>query len=288
VLLEGTGARLLRGPILSVLLGAARELAHDRVVCGTAAAALLGNLTHLVMGTAGRRPAGDAPSLLRLPASPHLVERRGAAAWCGAVMALLPAAAAASKGPKTMALSTPEAALVARQLACLGAQAPLLQLLGVLGDGRDMPLFAGLCLHLLQDLPAAETLVERGAATAPPAAAAADPQQAADTGSGASAALNALAFAPQVLPALWRWLSLDLGLPLEAPLAARLGLDVEAVAGGCRRLAGQHTLVLGVFCRCGVLVGGVAVVLLSDPWSAGKLPKGSVKSCELTQTAWAP
>jgi hypothetical protein len=230
VLPEPVAHRLLGRDTLAAILQASSQLGREGAVRGGAAAALLGNISQLLLGTPSRPPASDAASLLQLPPSPHLADRTVAAAFAAVVIQLLPAAAAGAP------LTAAQAGVVCAQLGLLTAQGPVLQLLAVLSDA-DMPLFAGLCLHLLQDLPDASALAsgsKRGA----------DQQ----TGGGA-AALNTLAFAPRVLPALWRWLSVNLGVPLEAPAAARLGLDVDSVAGGCGKLSLDHALVLGVFCR---------------------------------------
>ncbi|GAX84732.1 hypothetical protein CEUSTIGMA_g12154.t1 [Chlamydomonas eustigma] len=61
--------------------------------------------------------------------------------------------------------------------------------------------------------------------------------------------LNTLAFAPNVLPRLWRWLAPALGMPLEAPLGATRGLDVASLAAGFRDMSHGHAMVLGLFCR---------------------------------------
>lgn len=241
---EAVCAAMLRQPTLQALLTAAAALGQERTVSGSTAAALLGNISQLLLGKPGRQPGSDATELLRLPPSPYLAVLSTAAAFCGAVMQLLPAAAVAAPS-RQAPLSEPESAVVRAQLALLGAQGPLLQLLGVLAS-EGMPLFAGYCLHLLQDLPIAE---EQLSQVSPAQAAEQQQGNIGSSSSGGGAALNALAFAPQVLPALWRWLSVNLGLPTEAPAASRIGLDVESMAGGCRRLAPQHALVLGVFCR---------------------------------------
>ncbi|WIA29294.1 hypothetical protein OEZ86_011799 [Tetradesmus obliquus] len=83
-----------------------------------------------------------------------------------------------------------------------------------------------------------------------PAGAASDTSQAA-AGSGqlSTAVLNVVAFAPGILPGVWRWLALAAGLPLEAPLQASRGLDIAAVAGGPDGLAQPVALVMGLFCR---------------------------------------
>jgi hypothetical protein len=245
--------RLLRPPALRALLAAARGSALH----GAGAAALLGNLAQLALGAPGGPPPAGAGALLALPAAPRVADRVTAAAFCAAALALLPAAAARGAPGAAPPLARGAAAVVQAQLGLLAAQAPLLQLLGVLGD--ELPLFAGYALHLLQDLPALDALLAAAAGAGGQAedlkgTQAAAGQQAAGAlpgAGGAAAALNTLAFAPAALPALWRWLSLNLGVPLEAPAAARLGLDVASVAGGCRRLAPEHALVLGVFCRWG-------------------------------------
>jgi hypothetical protein len=61
--------------------------------------------------------------------------------------------------------------------------------------------------------------------------------------------LNTLAFAPDILPRQWRWLTFALGLPLEAPIGATRGLDVASLSRGFRDLPHEKSKVLGVFCR---------------------------------------
>ncbi|GIL94061.1 hypothetical protein Vretimale_394 [Volvox reticuliferus] len=61
--------------------------------------------------------------------------------------------------------------------------------------------------------------------------------------------LNALAFSPNVLPRMWRWLCFALRLPRECPAAASRGLDVAALAGGYAGLRPRSARVLGLFCR---------------------------------------
>ena len=245
---EVVASRLLRRATLSALLLAAMQVQGPaNTLHGSRAAAVLGNIAHLLLAPPGQKPASAAADLLALPASPHLADRAMAEAACRAVLQLLPAAVA---GPMQV-LSSSETDVVGAQLALLAAQRPLLQLLAVLSEA--MPLYAALCLHLLQDLP---TLDERLRSAKPDAAASGGGSSSSNAvGSGSSSSsvsvLNTLAFTPQVLPALWRWLALNIGLPLEAPAGARLGLDVAAVSGGCRALSPTHALVLGVFCRCG-------------------------------------
>jgi hypothetical protein len=132
-----------------------------------------------------------------------------------------------------------------------------------------MVVFAAWCLHVLEDLPAALALHSStgqpvrssvgkdtpggpqhhpSAATHSESAAGSDDSDT-TASQGSSALINTLAFAPDLLLKLWRWLAVVVGLPLEAPLEASRGLDVAAVAGGARGLPAQHALVLGVFCR---------------------------------------
>lgn len=61
--------------------------------------------------------------------------------------------------------------------------------------------------------------------------------------------LNTLAFAPDILPRQWKWLSFSLGLPLEAPIGATRGLDVASLSRGFRDLSHDKSIALGVFCR---------------------------------------
>lgn len=61
--------------------------------------------------------------------------------------------------------------------------------------------------------------------------------------------VNALAFGTRLLPALWRWLAVEIGIPLAAPLAAVRGWDIASLKGGVAGLAPDHALALGVFCR---------------------------------------
>jgi hypothetical protein len=92
----------------------------------------------------------------------------------------------------------------------LGTQQHLLPLVQTLQQHSQhgTVLWAGYCVHLLQDTgsPAAGNSQDLGASV-----------------------LNVLAFAPQLLPALWQWLARTAGLPLEAPLQATRGLDIAGV-----------------------------------------------------------
>ena len=52
-----------------------------------------------------------------------------------------------------------------------------------------------------------------------------------------------------ILPNLWRWLAMSLGLPLEAPMEATRGWDISALQHGVPGLAAQHAAIFGLFCR---------------------------------------
>ncbi|MEW5298302.1 MAG: hypothetical protein WDW36_001442 [Sanguina aurantia] len=66
---------------------------------------------------------------------------------------------------------------------------------------------------------------------------------------GVPGVLNTLAFAPTLLPTLWRWLAVVMGLPLQAPATATMGLDVASLANGYKSINPAHSAVLGLFCR---------------------------------------
>jgi len=235
VLSDGVAGRLLQPTTLDALLHAAESMGQTGAMHGCDAAALLGNISQLVLGKPGQTPATNASALLQQHASPVLATTAAAVPVYRVVLQLLPAAASGASSSKVTAS---QAAVVSAQLGLLCAQAPLLQLMS-----DDMPLFAGVCLHLLQDLPNAQALLLKSSSNSSSGSSVTGSTSAGD------AALNTLAFVPQVLPIMWRWLSISLGLPIEAPVAARLGLDVESMAGGCRRLQPHHALVLAVFCR---------------------------------------
>jgi hypothetical protein len=133
----------------------------------------------------------------------------------------------------------------------LGSQHHLLQLMRVLTSHSQegMVLWAGYCAHLLQDTP--KICAGAAAAGQPAGALNGSSSSKASHGSGqlSIAVLNVLAFAPGILPAVWRWLALSAGLPLEAPLQASRGLDIAAVAGGPDGLHKPVALVMGLFCR---------------------------------------
>lgn len=264
-------ARLRQPLVLQPLLTAAADAAAGGQLRGSHAAATLGNLSHLVLAQPGHPLPSSAAELLALPAPQQLADASTAAAFAAAAARLLAMAAAGLDGHSA---AVPAATLVRSQVALLAAQRPQLALLRALGDA--VPLFAALALHLLLHLPTVDQQLAGAAGSgggrgAPSATATDNRGGEASTSGGASgmdggsaasglpgggggagsvSALNTLAFTPQILPALWRWLALNVGLPLEAPAGARLGLDVAAVAGGAQSLAPAHALVLGVFCRC--------------------------------------
>lgn len=134
----------------------------------------------------------------------------------------------------------------------LGTQQHLLPLLTTLQQDAPqagMVMWAGYCVHLLQDAAA------RGSQSL------------------SSSVLNVLAFAPKLLPSLWTWLARTAGLPLEAPLQASRGLDIAAVAKGPEGLAPTVALVMGLFCRY------VCVARLCGSLAAGNLPVHSLSTC---------
>ncbi len=250
-LLDGPAAQtqmLSTGTLLAVL-HMTRQLARSRQLLGAPALWCAANLGLLL--TNASSSTGDAYTL---PPSPHLCDPRTAEALCAAVMQLLAAARQQAHGRHEQQQTQLATAL--QQLWPVGSQSHLLQLLGVLAQpGQDeagMLVFAGYCIHLVQDLPelAAATTAGTALAGASPVAGGNSGSSSSSSSSGVSA-LNALAFAPSLLPAIWRWLAVHLGLPLEAPLEASLGLDVAALRGGYKALSPPHACVLGVFCRWG-------------------------------------
>jgi ubiquitin-protein ligase E3 C len=224
-----TRALTLSAPLLPALLAAAQQLAAARQLSGPAACSCLGNLVQLLLCPEGTTPQDGSSSraVYSLGASPSLAHAPTAAAYATAAMQLL-AAAGGGAGNALLA-----------QLWPLAGQAHLLQMLDVLPTSHEhgMWLFAAYCVGLLVDLPrlseAASSSSERlasnaAASTSSPGAgdgsAAPAAASTAATAAAGPSALNTLAFAPRVLPALWRWLCVQLGLPLEAPLAASRGL----------------------------------------------------------------
>lgn len=63
--------------------------------------------------------------------------------------------------------------------------------------------------------------------------------------------LNVLAFAPSFIPKLWKWIALNLRVPLEAPLDATRGWRIESVQSGYGSLDPHHACALGLFCQVG-------------------------------------
>ncbi|GAB4814415.1 hypothetical protein N2152v2_001461 [Parachlorella kessleri] len=61
--------------------------------------------------------------------------------------------------------------------------------------------------------------------------------------------LSALAFATPLLPQLWKWLGVSVGVPLEAPLQATRGWDIPSLSQGIHSVSPEAAEALGLFCR---------------------------------------
>jgi hypothetical protein len=256
------------------LLPAAAQLAKSGRLSGTAALHCLANIAQLLTGCSQQQ---QQQRTAVLPLSPHLEAGTTAEAYCRAAVQLLSAgtrltqgnssrkqrvsaaaSSTASRGSqhakqqrsRSSSSGVPAEAVSILQDGCwmLGSQQHLLQLMKVLtSHGQEgMVLWAAYCVHLLQD-----TAKVNAAAAAAHTAGAENGSSKAAAGNGqvATAVLNVVAFAPGILPGVWRWLALAVGLPLEAPLQASRGLDIAAVAGGPDGLPQHVALVMGLFCR---------------------------------------
>ncbi len=194
-----------------------------------------------------------------------LADGRVAAAYASAVSEMLPRALnqlsaakrsagyTGSSSSSTAALLADAASAVAR-LWPLGHRAFLVQMFdslerhppaGAAAAAAGLESFALMCDTAMRVLPDLSRALAEAAAT---------PRQQQQRQQRAAAAevpnvLNTLAFAPSVLPRLWRWLGPALGLPLEAPLAATKGLDVASLAAGFRGMPRGKATVLGLLCR---------------------------------------
>jgi hypothetical protein len=277
-------ARLLQPAVMQQqLLPAATQLASSGQLSGTAALHCLANMAQLLTGCSQQQQQQQRS--VTAP-SPHLEDSTTAVAYCRAAVQLLSAGtqlkqsngsssnsrqqqrnlASGSAGKDRQQArqqqgqcSSSSGSNVAAEAASilqdgcwmLGSQQHLLQLLRVLNSSSQevMVLWAGYCVHLLQDA----ARISTAAAARPTDAATDSSQSAAGSGQLSTAVLNVVAFAPGVLPGVWRWLAVTAGLPLEAPLQASRGLDIAAVAGGPDGLQKPVGLVMGLFCRCAAL-----------------------------------
>jgi hypothetical protein len=273
-------ARLLQPAVMQQqLLPAATQLAASGRLSGVAALHCLANIAQLLIGCSQRQH--QQQQLLTAP-SPHLEDSNTAVAYCRAAVQLLSAgtqlrhsksngncsrqrgnSSSNSAGKdrqqaqhrqnsnsSSSSVATEAAGILQDGCWMLGSQQHLLQLLRVLSSGSQegMVLWAGYCLHLLQD--SARISTAAAAAAASGNAAADSSQAAGGSGQLSTAVLNVVAFAPGVLPGVWRWLAVTAGLRLEAPLQASRGLDIAAVARGPEGLQQPVSMVLGLFCRC--------------------------------------
>lgn len=255
-----TRASLLRAPLLRALLHAAQLQAAEGRLTPQLAGSCLANVVQLLVCPPGaqRDVACSSRAGHALGPSPVLVDMATAAAYASCASQLLAAACSSNlqRGPRSLRGWDGGA------LWPLCSQAHLLQLMDVLGGAGDdgMLLFAGYCVMLVCVLPE----MSEGAGGAGPARPRDQPPSSGASGGGAAAgaddssasaaaeaaavvgagggpsALNTLAFAPPLLPALWRWLCLRLGLPLEAPLEASRGL-VSAGRSWAWWLPGRRT-----------------------------------------------
>ncbi|KAF6266492.1 hypothetical protein COO60DRAFT_942 [Scenedesmus sp. NREL 46B-D3] len=271
-------ARLLQPGVMQQLLPAAAQLASAGRLSGTAALHCLANIAQLLTGCSQRQQQHQVAAA---PASKHLEAGAMATAYCMAASQLL--SAGARLGQSSSAISRRQRGGVASSNAgrdtqrpkqqqgqhsssssnsrgvaaeaasilqggcwMLGSQQHLLQLMRVLTSHSQggMVLWAGYCVHLLQDAARVSAAAAAGAGSCGSAPAAGSAQL-------SSSVLNVVAFAPGVLPAVWRWLALAAGLPLEAPLQASRGLDIAAVAGGPEGL--QQPVASSWACSAGAL-----------------------------------
>lgn len=225
-------AQHLDAAALQLLLPTAQQLASTGRLSGCPAAHCLANLAQLLTGCdaldRNRNRSGNqqlqeqSGSGGSKGSSGMLSAGLTAELFVRAAMQLLVAAKASAAQPSNSAGAVGDSAAVLQQ-GCwvLCTQQHLLQLQGTLmqRSQQGLVLWAGYCVHLLQDTQAA--------------AANGRSRQAGTAGAGrqalSSGVLNVLAFAPRLLPSLWDWLARTAGLPLEAPLQASRGLDI---AGG--------------------------------------------------------
>lgn len=61
--------------------------------------------------------------------------------------------------------------------------------------------------------------------------------------------ISGLAFGSGILVRLWRYLAVQVGLPLEAPLQATRGWDIVSLRNGTGGLEPSHVAALALFCR---------------------------------------
>eukprot|EP00879_Flechtneria_rotunda_P007931 GHRR01008309.1.p1 GENE.GHRR01008309.1~~GHRR01008309.1.p1 ORF type:complete len:968 (+),score=427.16 GHRR01008309.1:1220-4123(+) len=279
-------ARLLDPAVLRLqLLPVSTRLASQGQLSGLAALHCLANLAQLVTGCSplpnksnDRQPQLQAATGASQPFS----DPQTAWAFCGAVMHLLAAASKpasksfvfikqhkqrlhngrnAANGSQyegevasndiSQANGSRASATEVLQQGCwmLASQQHLLQLMKVLtSHSQDgIVVWAGYCVHLLQDC---HRITQLSGKKEPNAATdSKGNRNSIDSSSLSKSVLNVIAFHPGLLPAMWRWLALTAGLPLEAPLQASRGLDIAAVAGGPEGMQPHVVLVLGLFCR---------------------------------------
>lgn len=69
------------------------------------------------------------------------------------------------------------------------------------------------------------------------------------TGIDSQAAVIMQAMGSSLLPRLWRWLAVGLGLPLEAPMEATRGWDIASLQMGLHGVAPSNAALFGLFCR---------------------------------------
>lgn len=278
LLLHGQ-VRILQPEVQQQLLPAALQLARSGRLCGLPALHCLANLAQLLTGCGQMQGAQQRQALVA--ASPQLQDSATAAAYCRTAVQLLSSAATTLRSRKQQKGGISPSTDLARGrqrgkqqhavqadgndleaaagvlpdgLWMLGTQQHLLQLMKVLTSSSQegMVVWATYCLHLLQDCAqigalAAAASIGADANTQAGSSSASSSSSRSDQLS--SSVLNVLAFAPGVLPGMWRWLAVVAGLPLEAPLQASRGLDIAAVSGGPDGLGQPVALVLGLFCR---------------------------------------
>lgn len=279
-------ARLLQMHILHhQLLPTAEQLASSGQLCGLDALHCLANIAQLLTGcspaTAQLQQQPAQPGVGR---SQHLEDATTAAVYCSTAVQLLTATNkgtsrdSSKQNGRILHLGThaqgqcnapqpgglrgkdsssdsnscntrPSAVDVLRdECWMLGTLAHLLQLRRVLTTSQPdgIVLWSAYCIHLMQDCSKVSEQPGTTVARTPSRSQADSNSESVDV---SRAVLNVLSFSPDVLPAMWRWLAVTAGLPLEAPLQASRGLDIAAVAGGPEGLQPHVAMVMGLFCR---------------------------------------
>lgn len=234
-----------------LLLPAAEQLASQGKLSGVEALHCLANIAQLVTGCS--TADGHQQQQQQQPGaggSQHLENLDMATAYCNTAVQLLtasttPSTAVPVPGARSVKQHGTRAPVSAADVLCegcwmLGTQGHLLQLLRVLTSSHQdgIIVWAAYCTHLLQDSRTATGRTDNS-----------NCRQGSSNSGLSRSVLSVMSFAPGVLPALWRWLAVTAGFPLEAPLQASRGLDVAAAARGPQGLQEQVVVVMGLLCR---------------------------------------